>query len=69
MWTTVPPAKSSAPLAHSQPAAAPTAASVASSLIASGPSQYQTMCAIGRYAKVNQMTMNSSTAENFMRSA
>ena len=47
MCTTVPPAKSSAPLAHSQPALATTASSVAWSLIASGPSQYQTMCAIG----------------------
>ena len=27
------------------------------------------MCAIGRYAKVNQITMNSSTALNLMRSA
>ena len=27
------------------------------------------MCAIGRYLNVNQMTENSSTAENFMRSA
>ena len=27
------------------------------------------MCAIGRYENVNHSTMNSSTAENFMRSA
>ena len=27
------------------------------------------MCAIGRYENVNQSTMNSSTALNFMRSA
>ena len=48
MCTTVPPAKSRAPLAHSQPAASVTVFSVASSLIASGPSQNHTMCAIGR---------------------
>jgi hypothetical protein len=27
------------------------------------------MCAIGRYENVNQITMKSSTAENFIRSA
>ena len=48
MCTTVPPAKSSAPLAQSQPAAAVTFSSEAASVIASGPSQYQTMWAIGR---------------------
>ena len=48
MCTTVPPAKSSAPLAHKKPAAAPTVASVSSLVMASGPSQYQTMWATGR---------------------
>ena len=38
-------------------------------MYASGPAQNHTMCAIGRYEKVNHSTMNSSTAENFMRSA
>ena len=38
-------------------------------MYASGPGQNQTMCAIGSVAKVNHSTMNSSTAENFMRSA
>jgi len=41
----------------------------AASVIASGPSQYHTMWASGRYENVNQITMNSSTALNFMRSA
>src|SRR5580698_1937174 len=35
---------------------------------ASGPSQNQTMCATGRYANVNQNTMNTRAAENLMRS-
>ena len=48
MCTTVPPAKSSAPLAHMKPALAVTASSVLASVMASGPSQYQTMCATGR---------------------
>ncbi len=69
MCTTVPPAKSSAPFCHSQPPLADSDASVAASLIPSGPGQNQTMCAIGRYANVNQSTANSSTAENFARSA
>src|SRR5512139_47668 len=69
MCTTVPPAKSSAPLAHSQPAPAATFAALSTSVIASGPSQNHTMWAMGRYEKVNQMIMNSSTAENFTRSA
>ena len=41
----------------------------AASVYASGPAQNHTMCAIGRYENVNHSTMNSSTAENFMRSA
>ena len=43
MCTTVPPAKSSAPLAHNQPAAAVTFSSDSASVMASGPSQYHTM--------------------------
>ena len=39
------------------------------SVNASGPGQNQTMCAIGRYENVNQITANSSTAENLIRSA
>ncbi|MNH21178.1 hypothetical protein D3C79_809750 [compost metagenome] len=35
----------------------------------SAPSPLQTMCAIGAYTRVNQMPMNTSIAENFMRSA
>ncbi len=69
MCTTVPPAKSSAPFCHSQPAFAEAEASDAASVIASGPGQNQTMCAIGRYANVNHSTENSSTAENRARSA
>ena len=46
--TTVPPAKSNAPLAHNQPALANTVSSDLASVIASGPSQYQTICAIGK---------------------
>src|SRR5688572_29786656 len=69
MCTTVPPAKSSAPFCHSQPAAAVTASRLLASVIASGPSQYHTMCAIGEYANVNHNTANTSMAENFMRSA
>ena len=48
MWTTVPPAKSSAPFCHSQPPFADSEASVAASLMPSGPGQNHTMCAIGR---------------------
>ena len=69
MCTTVPPAKSSAPLAHSQPAFAVTVASVSALVMASGPSQYHTMCATGMYENVNQIAMKASTAANFMRSA
>jgi hypothetical protein len=43
-----------------------TVASVALSVIASGPSQYQTMCASGRYENVNQMIMKSRIALNFI---
>src|SRR5688572_13296786 len=45
--TAVPPAKSSAPFCHSQPAAAVTASRLCASVIASGPSQYHTIWAIG----------------------
>ena len=38
-------------------------------MYASGPIQNHTMCAIGVYANVNQSAANSSTAENFTRSA
>src|SRR5688500_11876881 len=69
MCTTVPPAKSSAPVCQSQPAAAVTASRLCASVMASGPSQYHTMCAIGAYANVNQSTTNTSVAENLMRSA
>ena len=65
----MPPAKSSAPLAHNQPALPMTVSNDLASVMASGPSQYHTMCAIGKYANVNQMIKNKSTAENFIRSA
>ena len=51
MCTTVPPAKSSAPFCHSQPPLAVADASVAASLMPSGPGQNQTMCAIGDVAE------------------
>ena len=69
MCTTVPPAKSSAPFWNRKPAVASAASPAAASVYASGPAHHQTMCAIGRYAAVNQITMNSSTALNLMRSA
>src|SRR5688572_30535163 len=68
MCTTVPPAKSSAPQLQIKPAVALAASALAASVYASGPAQNQTMCATGMYANVNQMTRNSSTAENLMRS-
>ncbi len=48
MWTTVPPAKSSAPCCHRKPALLVTVASEAASVIASGPAQNHTMWATGR---------------------
>src|SRR5690242_21633405 len=69
MCTTVPPAKSSAPHCQIMPPRAAVSAAVAADLNSSGPGQYQTMCAIGQYANVNHSAMNTSTAENFMRSA
>ena len=69
MWTTVPPAKSSAPFCHMKPPFAVSDASVAAFVMPSGPGQYHTMCAMGMYANVNHSTENSSTAENFIRSA
>src|SRR6185295_1206112 len=69
MCTTVPPAKSSAPIFQMYPAIALAAsADPAASVYASGPAQNHTMCATGRYENVNQMTRNTSTAENLMRS-
>jgi hypothetical protein len=68
MCTTVPPAKSSAPHCQIKPALASSSSAFASAVYASGPAQNQTMCATGMYANVNQMTRNSSTAENLMRS-
>src|ERR1051325_10414390 len=50
MWTTVPPAKSIAPFCCSQPPLTSSAAAEVASLIASGPVQNHTMCAIGGYA-------------------
>ena len=35
----------------------------------SGPAQYQTMWAIGKYTTVNHATTNTISAENFTRSA
>ena len=46
-----------------------TVSSVFALVIASGPSQYHTMCAIGKYANVNQSPMKRRMAENFIRSA
>ena len=69
MCTTVPPAKSSAPFWNRNPAPAVAAAPASALVYASGPAQNQTMCAIGRYENVNHSTMNSSTAQNLMRSA
>ena len=65
MCTTVPPAKSSAPICQRQPALAFIASTTFAAVYASGPAQNHTMCAIGAYANVNHSTMNSSTAENF----
>jgi hypothetical protein len=48
MWTTVPPAKSSAPICHTQPAFASIAAATSGLVYASGPIQNHTMCAIGQ---------------------
>src|SRR5690606_37893934 len=45
------------------------ATAFAASPTASGPAQYQTMCAIGKYTNVTHRATNSSSAENFMRSA
>src|SRR6185503_11467927 len=56
IWTTVPPAKSSAPQPQIKPACAFAAAADAASVYASGPAQNQTMCATGMYANVNQIT-------------
>src|SRR5450830_1388653 len=67
--TTVPPAKSSAPFWNNQPEAAVSLSEEAASMKPSGPGQNQTMWAIGRYEKVNQITENATTAENFTRSA
>src|SRR5438128_3764509 len=69
MCTTVPPAKSSAPHCHSNPALAFCASTTFAAVYASGPGQNQTMCAIGAYENVNHSTTKSSTAENFARSA
>ena len=69
MCTTVPPAKSRAPIWNSQPAFDVASSAALASVNASGPGQNQTMCAIGRYENVNQITANSSTAENLIRSA
>src|SRR3954462_14032274 len=85
MCTTVPPAKSIAPLRNKNPPSAMTSSSLAcatflaasspaaarafaAASMASGPDQYQTMCAIGKETKVTHSGMNSATAENFMRS-
>src|SRR6185503_10844048 len=65
---TVPPAKSSAPQPQIRPGVATEPAATASAVYESGPAQNQTMCATGTYANVNQITRNSSTAENFTRS-
>jgi hypothetical protein len=67
--TTVPPAKSSAPHCHRRPAFAFCASTTFAAVYASGPGQNHTMCAIGRYEKVNHSTMNTSTPANFARSA
>src|SRR5690606_961779 len=69
MWTTVPPAKSSAPHCQISPAFALVASTTFAAVYASGPAQNHTMCAIGRYENVNHSTANTSTAENFTRSA
>ena len=69
MCTTVPPAKSSAPHCHSNPALAFCASTTFAAVYASGPGQNHTMCAIGQYENVNHRTMNTSTPENFARSA
>src|SRR5262249_52471252 len=42
---------------------------LAASARASGPAQYQTMWAMGKYTNVAHRPMNSMSAENFMRSA
>src|SRR5437762_5743248 len=69
MCTTVPPAKSNAPICQMNPALALVASTTFAAVYASGPAQYQTMCATGQYENVNHSAANSSTAENFMRSA
>src|SRR5688572_7031732 len=63
--TTVPPAKSSAPMFQMKPGVA---TSTPGAVYASGPAQNQTMCAAGMYANVNQITRNNNTAENLMSS-
>ena len=47
MCTTVPPAKSSAPICHRKPALPFIASTTSALAYASGPIQYQTMCATG----------------------
>ncbi len=61
-------ASAASALVLASPAAA-AATALAAASIASGPAQYQTMCAIGKYTNVTHSGMNSATAENFMRSA
>ena len=65
-------ARVSSSLACAAVFAAPSAAAasaLAAASIASGPAQYHTMWAIGKYTKVTHSGINSAMAENFMRSA
>ena len=48
--------------------AAAAASALAAASIASGPAQYQTMWAIGKYTMMTHSGRNSAIAENFMRS-
>src|SRR5713226_3476433 len=52
-----------------KPACALASSAAFAVVYASGPSQYQTICATGRYAKVNHRIAKRIIAENLKRSA
>ena len=67
MWTTVPPAKSSAPIFPRSPIAL--APRLAATTLESNQSNAHTMWASGQYTKVTHSTMNRQKGQKRMRSA